>query len=53
MYWRQLEVLPLGFASKLGFRPFTKAVLVTISTNPPKWPPLATSAIGIADSGNL
>jgi hypothetical protein len=39
MYWRQFEMLPLGLASKLGFQPLTKAVLVAISINPPKQPP--------------
>jgi hypothetical protein len=31
MYWRQFAMLPLGLASKLGFQPLTKAVLVAIS----------------------
>jgi hypothetical protein len=33
-------MLWLSLASKLGFRPLTKAVLVAISTSPPKWPPI-------------
>jgi hypothetical protein len=32
-------MLPLGLASKLGLKPLTKAVLVAISTSPPKQPP--------------
>jgi hypothetical protein len=40
MYSRQLEMLPLGgLALKVGFQASTKAVLVGISTNPPKQPP--------------
>jgi hypothetical protein len=39
MYRKQLEMLPLGPALKLGFQPLTKAVLVVISTSPPKQPP--------------
>ncbi len=40
MHWRQFEMLWLSLASKLGFGPLTKAVLVAISTSPPKWPPI-------------
>jgi hypothetical protein len=32
MHWRQFEMLWLTLASKLGFHPLTKAVLVAIST---------------------
>jgi hypothetical protein len=39
IYEGQFEMLPLGLASKLGLHPFTKAVLVVISTSPPKQPP--------------
>jgi hypothetical protein len=35
-----ISILPLGLAVKLGFHPLTKAVLVAISTSPPKWPPM-------------
>jgi hypothetical protein len=31
-------MLRLSLASKLGFHPLTKAVLVAISTSPPKLP---------------
>jgi hypothetical protein len=31
-------MLPLGLASKLGFHPLTKAILVAISTSPQKEP---------------
>jgi hypothetical protein len=31
-------MLCLTLASKLGFHPLTKAILVAISTSPPKWP---------------
>jgi hypothetical protein len=44
-------VLQLSLASKLGFHPLTKAVLVAISTSPPKW--LHTRSIAIEDSGNV
>jgi hypothetical protein len=41
MYWSQFEMLPLGIASKLGYHPFTNAILVTVvSTSPPKQPPV-------------
>jgi hypothetical protein len=40
MYWRQFEMLPLGLASKLGFHPSTKAILVAVLTSPPKQPPV-------------
>jgi hypothetical protein len=33
--------LNLSLDSKLAFHPLTKAVLVVISTSPPKWPPMA------------
>ena len=33
-------MLPLGIASKLGFHPLTKAILVAESTSPPKQPPV-------------
>jgi hypothetical protein len=36
VYWRQLEVLPIGLASKLGFHTLMKAVLVAIYTGPQK-----------------
>jgi hypothetical protein len=39
MNWRQFEMLPLGIASKLGLHPSTKAILVAVSTSPPKQPP--------------
>jgi hypothetical protein len=41
MYWRQFEMLWMNLASKLGFHPLTKAVLVAAisTTSPPKWPP--------------
>jgi hypothetical protein len=41
MHWRKFEVLWFSLASKLGFHPLTKAVLVAISTSPSKWPPIA------------
>jgi hypothetical protein len=34
-------MLGLSLASKLGFHPLTKAVLVVISSILPKWPPIA------------
>jgi hypothetical protein len=40
MYWRQCEMLGFSLALKLGFQPLTKAILVAISTSPPKWPPI-------------
>jgi hypothetical protein len=52
MSWRQFEMLPLGLASKLGFQPLTKAVLVVISTIPQKQPPVGP-CVAIEDSGNL
>jgi hypothetical protein len=33
-------MIPLGIASKLGCHPLTKAILIAISTSPPKWPPI-------------
>jgi hypothetical protein len=34
-------MLWLSLASKLGFHPLTKAILVAISTSPaPNWPPI-------------
>jgi hypothetical protein len=39
MYWRSLEILLLGLASKLGSHSLTKTVLVAISTISPKQPP--------------
>jgi hypothetical protein len=36
-YWRKYEMLWLTLALKIGFHPLTKAVLVVISTSPPKW----------------
>jgi hypothetical protein len=41
IYWRQFERFPHGLALKLGFQPLTKAVLVPISTSPPKQQPPA------------
>jgi hypothetical protein len=40
MYWRPVEIPLLGLPSKLGLHPLRKAVLVAISTSPPKWPPI-------------
>jgi hypothetical protein len=40
MFWRQFEMIQLGLVSKQGFHPLTKAILVAISTCPPKWPPI-------------
>jgi hypothetical protein len=40
MYWRQVEMLLLGLASKQGCHPCTKAVLVAISAIPQNNPPL-------------
>ena len=37
-----------GLASKLGFQPLTKAVLVAISTSPPKQPPAGPWQLKIA-----
>jgi hypothetical protein len=48
MYWRQVEILLLGLALKLGFQPLTKAVLVAISTSPPKQPPAGPWQLKIA-----
>jgi hypothetical protein len=45
-------MVQLSLALKLCFHPWTKAVLVDISTSPPKWPPIARS-IAIEDRGNL
>jgi hypothetical protein len=39
MYWREVEIVPLGLALKLGLHPLTKAVLFVISTSPPKQTP--------------
>jgi hypothetical protein len=33
-------MLPLILASKLGIHPSTKAILVALSTSPPKKPPV-------------
>jgi hypothetical protein len=53
MYCRQFEMLPFGIASKLGFHPFTKAILVAVSTSPPKNPPAGPwqlKIVGICNS---
>jgi hypothetical protein len=46
-------MLPLGLASKQGFHPLTKAVLVVvISTSPPKQPPAGQWQLKIAEICN-
>ena len=45
-------MLPLSLASKLGLHPLTKAVLVVISTSPPKQPPAVTSQLKITEICN-
>jgi hypothetical protein len=49
MHWRQFEMLWLSLASKLGFHPLTKAVLVVLSTSPPKWPTVGPWQLKIAE----
>jgi hypothetical protein len=43
-------MIPLGLATKLGFHPLTKAVLVVISTSPPN--DTTYRSIAIEDSCN-
>jgi hypothetical protein len=47
-------MLPLGIASKVGFQPETKAILVAVSTSPPKQPPVVGpwqwKMVGICDA---
>ncbi len=38
MHWKQVEMLQLNLASKIGFHSLTQAVSVVIFTGPPKWP---------------
>jgi hypothetical protein len=40
MYLRQFVIFRLAIASKLGFHLLTKAILVAVSTSPPKQPPV-------------
>jgi hypothetical protein len=53
MYWRQLEMLLLGLASKLGFHPLTEAVLVAISTTPSKKPPAGPWQLKLVEICNV
>jgi hypothetical protein len=45
-------MLSLGLASRLGFHPLTKAVLILISTGPPKQPPVRPWQLKIAEIFN-
>jgi hypothetical protein len=53
MHWRQFEMLWLSLASKLGFHPSTKAILVAISTSPPNWPPILVGLCSLYASETL
>ncbi len=52
MYTRQVEILPLGLASKLGLHSLTKAVFVVIFTIPSKQPPTGLWQLKIAEICN-
>jgi hypothetical protein len=45
-------MLSLGLASRLGFHPLTKAVLILISTSPPKQPPAGPRQLKIVEICN-
>ncbi len=52
MYWRHVEILLFGLALKLGLHPLTKAVLVVISTSPPKQLPAGPWQLKISEICN-
>jgi hypothetical protein len=52
MHRKQFVMLQLTLASKLGFHPLTKAVLVALSTSPPKWATVGPWQLKIAEICN-
>ena len=48
-----LEWFGLVFLQNLGFHPLTKAVLIAISTSPPKWPPIGPQGLKILKNCKL
>ncbi len=53
MYWREVGLLLLSLATKLGFHPCTKVVMVAIYAIPRNNTPLGKSQLRIADIGYI